>query len=752
MPTTTVTISGNVADLVGDTFTGRTIRVLVESSEPLSEGTVAGGVRLNPYYPATIDANGDLSVEVPVTSGGSPLYQLRFEGQSGAEVRRETLGWFDMTVDDTLEGIRDRTFVPAVVTPTLVADVTSAAADVLAFGDTQDAMVANFAANPTSDVNKTILPVFNVRRYGALGDGTADDTTEIQAAINAAAVAGGTVFFPPGTYKITAPLTVTGNHVHLFGRGATINGATVAASTTLSDKFGIDATGTLGTPVALTADLAKDGTTVTVGSTTGFAAGDLVRITSNQDYTDGTGANYGNRGALHRVKAITSGTQLTLTEPSFFAYAAASSATIAKVVPLRGLVVDGLKVVMGGTGDSHCGIQVSYADEPTVRNVEVDGCEDTGIEFRTVWGGLVDRCKVSNATSGSLGTTGYGVSILEASRGARVTASSFDNCRHGVTGGGTIVSILVRVVGNRATNMLDAAFDAHEECWWWDFDSNTVVGGASSGILIRGQACTVRRNVIRNTGSIGVHVKSFDINTTPLAGAQVTDNDIENTGGASIQWEGTTDCRIAGGRIAGNRLVRGKFANIYVYLSDDLTIENNECDGTWGSTGSDGNNIRLVGSSTSSRCQRVVVRGCTFRNAEQRWVKADYTNGLTIDSSYVVHSPNNTFLANTIDVRVADLTGPLAPAASATVSTDAAFSLTPMVSAETVVHTGTLTTNRTITLSTVNAYTGARHRVVRTGGGAFTLSVGGLKALSTNQWADVMFDGTTWVLVGYGTL
>src|SRR6185437_7942329 len=49
---------------------------------------------------------------------------------------------------------------------------------------------------------------FNVRSslYGATGDGTTDDTAAVQAAINAAGPTGGTVYFPPGDYLISAPL------------------------------------------------------------------------------------------------------------------------------------------------------------------------------------------------------------------------------------------------------------------------------------------------------------------------------------------------------------------------------------------------------------------------------------------------------------------------------------------------------------------------------------------------------------------
>lgn len=45
--------------------------------------------------------------------------------------------------------------------------------------------------------------VHNVKDYGALGDGSTDDTAAIQAAIDATEAAGGTVYFPPGTFVFT---------------------------------------------------------------------------------------------------------------------------------------------------------------------------------------------------------------------------------------------------------------------------------------------------------------------------------------------------------------------------------------------------------------------------------------------------------------------------------------------------------------------------------------------------------------------
>ena len=44
---------------------------------------------------------------------------------------------------------------------------------------------------------------FNVKSYGAAGNGVKDDTTAIQNAMNAAGAVGGTVYFPPGNYLIS---------------------------------------------------------------------------------------------------------------------------------------------------------------------------------------------------------------------------------------------------------------------------------------------------------------------------------------------------------------------------------------------------------------------------------------------------------------------------------------------------------------------------------------------------------------------
>lgn len=64
----------------------------------------------------------------------------------------------------------------------------------------------------------------SVREYGAVGDGVADDTAAIQAAIDSLggtdSQGGGTVFFDYGMYNVSGPITVSTPGVHLRSSGA----------------------------------------------------------------------------------------------------------------------------------------------------------------------------------------------------------------------------------------------------------------------------------------------------------------------------------------------------------------------------------------------------------------------------------------------------------------------------------------------------------------------------------------------------
>lgn len=77
--------------------------------------------------------------------------------------------------------------------------------------------------SPSSAEASPTFTVFNVKDYGAIGNGSTIDTSAVQAAINAAMSAGGgTVYFPSGNYLINSTLTInTQVRLEILGNGLT---------------------------------------------------------------------------------------------------------------------------------------------------------------------------------------------------------------------------------------------------------------------------------------------------------------------------------------------------------------------------------------------------------------------------------------------------------------------------------------------------------------------------------------------------
>lgn len=71
--------------------------------------------------------------------------------------------------------------------------------------------LSGVGSTATAPTIKNMLRVFNVKDYGAIGDGSTDDLTAIQNAINAATSVGGIVFFPAATYIVSNSIVPKSN-------------------------------------------------------------------------------------------------------------------------------------------------------------------------------------------------------------------------------------------------------------------------------------------------------------------------------------------------------------------------------------------------------------------------------------------------------------------------------------------------------------------------------------------------------------
>src|SRR3546814_3428832 len=88
----------------------------------------------------------------------------------------------------------------------------------------------------SSDLTRRMMSASD---YGIVGDGIADDTAALQAALDAITTDGGTfVDIPPGVYRISATLRLTfihdsAAHVGLLSHGATLKSAITDGSPVL---------------------------------------------------------------------------------------------------------------------------------------------------------------------------------------------------------------------------------------------------------------------------------------------------------------------------------------------------------------------------------------------------------------------------------------------------------------------------------------------------------------------------------------
>ena len=91
-----------------------------------------------------------------------------------------------------------------------------------------------------TNVQAKLRQTVSTSDFGAVGDGTTDDTTAIQAAINAAVLSNSDLFVNPGTYKITSTLTITNTSIKIYGAGryATTFDSFVSGSVILCSQWG----------------------------------------------------------------------------------------------------------------------------------------------------------------------------------------------------------------------------------------------------------------------------------------------------------------------------------------------------------------------------------------------------------------------------------------------------------------------------------------------------------------------------------
>lgn len=200
----------------GEPNSSGTLRVLSPGTQTLvnifdaNGGTITQPVELDAAGKATVYVQGpvDLAFE---DADGAAVQTIPYGDVHGADGVLVESAAFTGTLPSGSQGAGGRTYLD-------VALLRSSAS----FGST-DWNVQESASGVPRGLADTLFGIqLPVKGFGAKGDGLADDTAAVQLAINrCAARGGGIVYFDPGTYRISSPLTHTGS-VSLLGAGASV--------------------------------------------------------------------------------------------------------------------------------------------------------------------------------------------------------------------------------------------------------------------------------------------------------------------------------------------------------------------------------------------------------------------------------------------------------------------------------------------------------------------------------------------------
>lgn len=193
---------------------------------------------------------------------------------------------------------------------------------------------------------------FNVKDYGAIGNGITDDRTAITDCINAAMAINGTVYFPSGTYYISETI-----QINYDNKKITIVGEQGVLLKGNSGSVYLRFLSTAGTAKTFTSNLYKNQRTLTLNDVSDISVGDLLEIRSTDEWIN-IGISSVSKGEFVVVNKIV-GTTLTLNRGLYDDYNYTTT-NVRKSNPGE--------INMSGLNFNNIGVDIAGAQNSTIYN------------------------------------------------------------------------------------------------------------------------------------------------------------------------------------------------------------------------------------------------------------------------------------------------------------------------------------------------------------------------------------------------
>ncbi len=268
---------------------------------------------------------------------------------------------------------------------------------------------------------RNLGPLVNVKYHGATGDGATDDTTAIQAALDAAD--GKEVYVPAGQYRVNGLAWNEDNDLKITGPGVLL----VAGNTNgLEIDMPLGAAQTVSSVSNVNSSTAANSPTVSQLSVTGhgWVRGDVIKLISNGAHSDVKGIT-SIKGEICTVMLVVDANTVRVNK-QLESISTSEALVVARKLSSRKVDLDVRVAEFGSQVTPHSGspwyVRVSGAVEPNIR-IRAKTAHHNILSLDCCLGGTADVSAQEADDDESNAVFGYGIRLGGASVGTKVTVN-----------------------------------------------------------------------------------------------------------------------------------------------------------------------------------------------------------------------------------------------------------------------------------------------------------------------------------------